>query len=321
MKLELLKEELETKTTLLEDAEDDEIAELQNKIAALQQQKATRLQQEAEAKAEEDKILNQPTKATNLRNFVGFYRRINDILKNTKGLPIEDRMQALFDRLVPETGPAGTIAGELVRAMMKVFYRDYNDGDVFYQGYGLETCAPAMEYIKETLNSSSLDDYLDDIAQQGLQDDAYTDSLREIASNVIVYIYNNLVECLKSSDDNYLDYDGDYFKHNQPRYEDYYEVPTEVLNLIDEYESKNNSYYSNADSLLENAFEGVSGWDQDFHIEFDRSNGSVYVYNMTSDAYDDITRAWPSIVQSWKDDLEYELENLDEEDEEFDEEE
>lgn len=311
MKLELLKEELETKTTLLEDAEDDEIAELQNKIAALQQQKATRLQQEAEAKAEEDKILNQP--AT---------KRIVDILNNTKGLPIEDRVQALFDRLVPESGSAGTVAGELARAMMKVFYRDYNDGDVFYQGYGLETCAPAMEYIKETLNSSDLDDYLDSIAQQGLQDDDYTDSLREVAARVINYIKNNLVKCLKSSNDDYLDYDGEYFKRNQPRYEDYYDVPTEVLNLVDEYESKNNSYYSNADSLLDNAFEGVSGLNSDFHVEFDRSMGSVYVYNMTADAYDDISNAWHLIVQSWKDDLEYELENLDEEDDdEFDEEE
>lgn len=308
MKLELLKEELETKTTLLEDSEDDEIAELQNKIAALQQQKATRLQQEAEAKAEEDKILNQP--AT---------KRIIDILNNAKGTTIEDRIQALSDRLVPGTGSAGTVAGELVRAMMKVLYRDYNDGDVFYQGYGLETCAPAMEYIKEILNSSDLDDYLDSIAQQGLQDDDYTDSLREVASRVIKYIEKNLIKCLKPSDDDYLDYDGEYFKRNQPRYEDYYEVPVEVLNLIDEYESKNNSYYSNADSLLENAFEGVSGWNHDFHIEFDRSMGSVYVYNMTSEAYDDISNAWPLIVQSWKDDLEYELENLD--DDEFDEEE
>jgi hypothetical protein len=200
-------------------------------------------------------------------------------------------VKALFDRLVPETSSAGTVAGELIRAMMKVLYRDYNDGDVFYTGYGLETCAPAMEYIKDTLNSSDLDDYLDSIAQQGLQDDAYTESLQEVAARVINYIRDNLVKCFKPSNDDYLDYDGEYFKRNQPRYEDHYDVPTEVLNLIDEYESKNNSYYSNADSLLDTAFEGVSGGHSDFHIEFDRSNGSVYVYNMTSEAYDDISNA------------------------------
>ncbi len=36
----------------------------------------------------------------------------------------EDKLQALFDELVPDSGAADTVAGELVRAMMRIMYRD-----------------------------------------------------------------------------------------------------------------------------------------------------------------------------------------------------
>lgn len=41
----------------------------------------------------------------------------------------EDRINKLFKELVPETGKADSLAGELVRAMSRIGYRFYNDGD------------------------------------------------------------------------------------------------------------------------------------------------------------------------------------------------
>ena len=41
----------------------------------------------------------------------------------------EDRINKLFKELVPDTGKADSLAGELVRAMSRIGYRFYNDGD------------------------------------------------------------------------------------------------------------------------------------------------------------------------------------------------
>ena len=45
-----------------------------------------------------------------------------------------------FDYLVPREGTAPTVAGEIYRAIARIIYRDFNDGDKFYEGYGRETC-------------------------------------------------------------------------------------------------------------------------------------------------------------------------------------
>lgn len=39
----------------------------------------------------------------------------------------EDRINKLFKELVPETGKADSLAGELVRAMSRIGYRFYNE--------------------------------------------------------------------------------------------------------------------------------------------------------------------------------------------------
>lgn len=57
----------------------------------------------------------------------------------------EDRINKLFKELVPETGKADSLAGELVRAMSRIGYRFYNDGDQLGIGYGKETCNPAQD--------------------------------------------------------------------------------------------------------------------------------------------------------------------------------
>ena len=48
----------------------------------------------------------------------------------------EDRINKLFKELVPETGKADSLAGELVRAMSRIAYRFYNDGDMVNIAYG-----------------------------------------------------------------------------------------------------------------------------------------------------------------------------------------
>lgn len=60
---------------------------------------------------------------------------------------IENLFQALFATLVPSMGPSLCVEGELLRAIGKIRYRSYNDGDKWYQGYGCETAGPAAAFI------------------------------------------------------------------------------------------------------------------------------------------------------------------------------
>ena len=58
-----------------------------------------------------------------------------------------DRLNDLFDELVPCTGKADSLAGEMVRATARIGYRFYNDGDRIGIGYGKETCNPAARFL------------------------------------------------------------------------------------------------------------------------------------------------------------------------------
>ena len=56
-------------------------------------------------------------------------------------------LEKLFDELVPRSGKAESLAGELVRATMRLSYRFYNDGDRIDVGYGKETCNAAARFL------------------------------------------------------------------------------------------------------------------------------------------------------------------------------
>lgn len=59
----------------------------------------------------------------------------------------EERINALFEELVPMSGAADTVAGEIIRATARIGYRWVNDGDQLGIGYGKETCNPAARYL------------------------------------------------------------------------------------------------------------------------------------------------------------------------------
>lgn len=66
----------------------------------------------------------------------------------------EKRINALFDELVPGSGKADAVAGEIVRATARIGYRNWNDGDHVGVGYGNETCNPAARYLMERAGSA-----------------------------------------------------------------------------------------------------------------------------------------------------------------------
>jgi len=52
-----------------------------------------------------------------------------------------------FDQYVPSSGKASSIGGEIVRAMTRVLYRFYNDGDQAGIDYGNETVNSSDRYL------------------------------------------------------------------------------------------------------------------------------------------------------------------------------
>lgn len=58
-----------------------------------------------------------------------------------------EKINGYFEELVPASGKADSLAGELVRAVCRIGYRFYNDGDQLGIGYGKETCNPAGRFL------------------------------------------------------------------------------------------------------------------------------------------------------------------------------
>lgn len=108
---------------------------------------------------------------------------------------INSIMSELFDAFVPSSGSAKNLGGELIRAIERIRYRDYNDGDKFYEGYGLETCGSCAAFIAENTDKH-IDNFICSMAEYGIDgdisDEVYTRDLTTLAEKIIEYIADNL---------------------------------------------------------------------------------------------------------------------------------
>jgi hypothetical protein len=69
------------------------------------------------------------------------------LLKEFVGKALEDRNEPLYDKLVAGSGKSDTVEGEMLRAINRIVYRYYNDGDEYHTGYGTETAGPAHSFL------------------------------------------------------------------------------------------------------------------------------------------------------------------------------
>lgn len=101
----------------------------------------------------------------------------------------ENKISVLFEELVPCSGKADTVAGEIVRAISRIGYRYYNDGDHVGVGYGNETCNPAARYLMKFVDERI--DYA--ISNMwGVEHDAtYEEWLAELETAILDYLDEN----------------------------------------------------------------------------------------------------------------------------------
>ena len=141
----------------------------------------------------------------------------------------EDKHEVLFNALVPDSGACDTVAGELIRAITKIMYRDYNDGDLFYEGYGIETAGNAASYLSD----HGFEDDIIHIAEMGLEDDAYTKALEKLDAKIIQSIIDNPELLETPLDYDMYEADSDWLKDYQPRYEYSYGVSEKIGAYLD----------------------------------------------------------------------------------------
>ena len=135
------------------------------------------------------------------------------ILKEWVGGELEKRNEPLYDELVPGQGASDYVEGEMIRAINRIIYRFYNDGDKFWDDYGTETAGPAHSYL---INSdripqeirSKLESIFDGIVHV-YEDEAYTAAVKKALGVVLDYVESKEGNYTEHGED-LFDYDAEY---------------------------------------------------------------------------------------------------------------
>lgn len=213
--------------------------------------------------------------------------------------PIDAFIDSIFHELVPSTGPADTVAGEVIRATGKVGYRYYNDGDVYYQGYGLETAAPSMQYILDFISRYGEKDDQDE-AKKAVQDqmtqyddrryEKHLDSIFNIVLTVLGYPENAKLFEEKNTQD-CLHWDASWFEENQPLYD--YEFVVDDADINKAIEEGYIDTQDLADYMLDNirdtfGYSNLHGVEVTPYPGFSLDEVILNISNLTKDQYDEV---------------------------------
>ena len=212
----------------------------------------------------------------------------------------DETLEIIFDVLVPSEGPADSQAGELVRAIMRILYRDANDGDKFFEGYGIETCGSSAEYLFDNGFAEDIQNIMDKSWQLSDDDDKYTDSITLIAQHVIDKIISNPELMWTINDSDSRNYSTDYVTENQPTYEFELYGSDDIITLVEK------GVLTSWD--LTKYVEGELEWESDYRgaevaTPWSHHDTSVTVTNLTKNGYDRLRDAFQHDPEKWWEDL------------------
>ena len=146
------------------------------------------------------------------------------LLKEFVGGELEARNEPLFDKLVPGQGTAETLEGEMLRAVNRLVYRYYNDGDKYNEGYGTETAGPAHSFLVNAVHPlrAKMDSIM---GEEKLSDNEYENMLKMVLGLILDYIESK---------------EGEYTKNTQG---DIFDYPSEFEDEDDYYDDEEDDYY------------------------------------------------------------------------------
>ena len=267
-----------------------------NKEKAEEEKKA---EDEHKAKEEERALAGKGVELYN--SFVNIF--------NDDSLNLQSKLNKLDDLLVPASGKADTVAGELIRAIQRVLYRDYNDGDRFYTGYGLETCASSVAYIIDTLNDSDISDIFSELSYNDTIDSKYTKQLESVASYILLDLFTDSSLFTKSPKDSWY--------YNSKTLEDIIERDKQhefeiYLGDVESYVENGCISYSDVEDFLHDLCSNYGG-------EVYGAYGSFTIQNLSGEQVEQWEEMYDNELESYLEELESEYPNygLDEEEEDY----
>ena len=138
--------------------------------------------------------------------------------------------EVLFDELVEGIGKSKTVAGEILRAVNRIQYRWYNDGDMAGSGYGRETVNPAVRYLEATVGDKDMslfemeiDKFFGYVNGQYVSDAEYDKETLALVETAIRYIAENKLWEKENEEDmlEYRDAELDVDRYDYDDEEDY----------------------------------------------------------------------------------------------------
>lgn len=102
---------------------------------------------------------------------------------------IRDKMDVLFEELVPTSGKCDSLAGEIIRAASRIGYRFFNDGDQLGIGYGKETCNAAGRFLIKRTNEKIAGIVCDMFGLYA--EEMYEAKLKDLLDAVVEYVEGN----------------------------------------------------------------------------------------------------------------------------------
>ena len=288
-----------------------------------------RVEDEKAAKEAEEKAAEEAKRNSRVEELKAHADSTIEQIRNSN-----DPIQEAFELLVPRSGKAETVAGEMVRAMMRVLYRDYNDGDKFFVGYGLETCGGSIVYLMDVIGerfASKVDDILQDSYRftSEFPDALYTKYINELKDIVVEYLLDHEELFATENTEDSREYDYDYLKENQPRFEFEIGACDEIYELIQHEVIDSNDLYNYVEDAL--SYDSIYR-DAEIERPWGRDSSSIVVSNLTIEAYEELSNMcrnehllnifWKDLIDEYSEELEaiengeYDTDDLDDSDEE-----
>ena len=165
-----------------------------------------------------------------------------NLIKEFISGPLGKRNDALFNKLVPSSGDSETVEGEMIRAINRIIYRFFNDGDYFYRGYGAETAGPAHSFL---INSnqipfdiqSTLTSTFD--KAMGADEDGYERLIKFALEKVVDHVEATPEDEYTKLDRGMFDFEPEYEEEDYDEEDDYY----------DEYEEEEDYYMNEGEDI------------------------------------------------------------------------
>lgn len=111
-----------------------------------------------------------------------------------------------FNTYVKPSGKSDTLYGEIIRALSRIGYRYFNDGDKIGIDYGNETCNAAARFLSENTNKE-IETLIASMWGNMYFDKDYKKSLDELYIAVASYLKENKDELVTRETEDMFDYE------------------------------------------------------------------------------------------------------------------